>query len=138
MQELPHPEKVLHYDWRLLQRPSFFRLYWQTTITFLFEKGDAALLQNKNLLVIWIRHQLIAEICHFFGMIIVCTDVLRKGVAKYDKSTIFIVFFCEFIDTPPYRNVYPEKPYNSSNPSNSRLIKALKNQSDLNMHGSEL
>ena len=47
-------------------------------------------------------------------------------------------FFCRFIDDPPYRNVYPEKPYKSSNPSNSRLIKALKNQSDLNMHGSEL
>lgn len=47
-------------------------------------------------------------------------------------------FFCSFIDSPPYRNVYPEKPYNSSNPSNSRLIKALKKHSDLNMHGSEL
>ena len=60
----------------------------------------------------------------------------RSGEVRQEYD--FHWFFCSFIESPPYRNVYPEKPYNSSNPSNSRLLKALKKHSDLNMHGSEL
>ena len=60
----------------------------------------------------------------------------RSGEVRQEYD--FHWFFCSFIDSPPYRNVYPEKPYNSSNPFNSRLIKALKKHSDLNVHGSEL
>ena len=42
-------------------------------------------------------------------------------------------FFCNFVGSPPYRNIRPEKRNHKG-----RLLTVLKNSSDLSMHGKEL